>query len=242
MNESTATQNHKATIDESLKDNKNDQRYISCTHIDKEWGKDFAGTNEPVALCTPPWHVLREALFGIVQSIKDDEELSNDNENENGNRNTNTIAPVDIAYVVVVNASARVKKNNPRPRRRNVLSTSILSKLDTNTVLETTIVTSIPTTEYNDHVNKLDHTSTPSTFTVASEQPKYKLFIDDDANDESDTNDNQLVDDTNTNVMRRSMAATLNVNVVSPSMPQNAATTSSLIAEMARPRFRLCYD
>ena len=115
------TQNRKTTgNDEDAKGNPIDQKYITCTHVDKEWGKDFAGTTEPVALCTPPWHVLREALFGIVQSMKEEEDDNNNNNKDHRDDDSKLLPVVDIAYVVVVNATARVKPTRPprRPRRR----------------------------------------------------------------------------------------------------------------------------
>ena len=231
------TQNlHKANIDETSKDNKKDHKFITCTHIDKEWGRDFAGTNEPVALCTPPWPVLRDALFGIVQSMKeDDERCSNKNATTTtaSDSNTTTVPPVDIAYVVVVSADARVKKTNPRPRRRSMLTTTTTSKYEENNVAATSTVTATMT----------DNNGRP-TSSSSTEQPKYKLIVDDDDNDyknDDKENNNNHFNDTNTNVASRS---TVKSDMASPSFLSSSSqpSTATAMVETTRPQFRLCYE
>jgi hypothetical protein len=240
MIERNTVQNHKAMKDESSKENKGDQKYITCTHVEKEWGKDFAGTNEPIALCTPPWHVLREALFGIVQSIKDDEGLSDAKDNQN-NAHYSTVPPADIAYVVVVSAAARVKNTNPRPRRRSMLSTSIRSKYE-----EAAVVVSSSTAT---SLNSTTDTSDNVTVTDQSEKPRYKLVIDDDDCDNyhSEEDYDHRILDTQTNQYCHSIAKTKNEvmsssSSSSSSSPSLSQPTASSIAETTRPKFRLCYD
>ena len=242
------TPKHNANVDESNTENRNDQKYITCTHVDKEWGKDFAGTNEAVALCTPPWHVLREALFGIVQSIKEDEALIHENEtNRIHSNDTQQIqSPVDIAYVVVVSAAARVKPTIPRPRRRTILSnttttvtttaTSIRSKEDTPSQI---------TTDNHEHVHPSDQITSSLSSISTPDPPKYKLLIDEEdhdddgaVNDENDNKNHQIVD-TNIHQRHHPQKETL-MDSVSPSCIPQSTTTPVTFAN--RPKFRLCYE
>jgi hypothetical protein len=246
MIECNTAQTQNVKKEESSKDNKSDQRYITCTHIDKEWGKDFAGTNEPVALCTPPWPVLREALFGIVQSMKDDDkELSNEKENENSYGGNTNIAPVDIAYVVVVSATARVKKT--KPQRRSMLSNTILSKFEDTTISRST-VTSMNSTNNNNETIKVDDTGTSST--SLSYPPRYKLLIDDeddDVDDENNTNnidveDVSIFDTTKMNQRCRNSMVEMVDDIVSSSPLSTPQPVLSPTTETTRPTFRLCFE
>ncbi len=211
--------------DEDSKGNEIDQKYITCTHVDKEWGKDFAGTTEPVALCTPPWHVLREALFGIVQSMKQDDE----NNHNKDHRDDVSRPPVDIAYVVVVNAAARVKTTHARPRRRSMLPASIMAKFE-NHPDHTTTTTGLQ----NEHVT-LDQADRKST--LSCDPPKYKLVID------GDDNENHKSDDDDNTKHHRMVEINANVKcppIIETSLPND--TTTSFTTETNRPKFRLCVE
>jgi hypothetical protein len=109
-------------------------QYVTCSHVVKGWGDDLAGTpTEPVTLCTPPWHVLREALYGVVQSTIHNAHTQNHHPPNSNNTmllrtfDTDDAPSVDVAYVMVVGASARTKRkgnNGGRGKRACTLTTS----------------------------------------------------------------------------------------------------------------------
>jgi hypothetical protein len=197
------TEHRTMTIVESNQDNNNKldhEKYITCTQVDQDWGKDFSGTTESVTLCTPPWNLLREALYGIVQNMRNDEstnETEHDytvqqQEQQAATKPTQYIQPpVDIAYVVVVNAAARLKKTKPAPPT----SSSLRQKqwcCPSNTKVEVS------------KANEMRYEQTlDSNAAVASKpKPRYKLVVDDGEGN----GDNEVGSHTNTNSAHQTTA------------------------------------
>jgi hypothetical protein len=195
------TTHAEATINETTVQQ---HQYVTCSHVVKGWGDDLAGTQtEPVTLCTPPWHVLREALYGVVQSTIHNANTQNHHHHPNSNNtmllrtfDTDDSPSVDVAYVMVVGASARTKRKGNNVGRGKKACTMTTSE-NTNYPSTDPYVNGISVPKFrllmdeNDMVHHTDvHNNTNAVYTT-DPQPILAAHDPWDDNQNAATNDDQ---------------------------------------------------
>jgi hypothetical protein len=175
-------------------------QYVTCSHVVKGWGDDLVGTpTEPVTLCTPPWHVLREALYGVVQSTIHNAHTQNHHPPNSNNTmllrtfDTDDAPSVDVAYVMVVGASARTKRKGNNGGRGKKACTMPTSE-NTNYSLTDPNMNGILVPKFRllmDENDIVHHTDVHNNNSVYTTDPQPILAVHADDNQNAATNDDQ---------------------------------------------------